>query len=1614
MAKFKKSIWSLAIGIVLCLTLVVGVVAGNGIVNFADAESEQAKQYNAIMTSFNNYDTSLLANEQRVEDYFTAQDLYDNQLTEEDKQNYLVVAAKARFDEIWVAVFKAPHDCLDRIVNELGGILDRETGVVYSDYATYTSVNNDYLALDSYQQEYVSSLEGFGKMAELKTELDLIMADINAVINSINVTLGEMITDGVVYADKATYDGIIEAYNNLDESAQVYVQENSTYSNVATVKDLLDKLFEKINKVITEINDELGAMLSRDGGVVFNDAYRNDEIIADYDALDEEAQEYVIAHSTFTNKADVANALTDILADMATVISEVDTELGGMIANEIKLSDEDRIDEIVANFEALDSTAKAYFQLPVDEQDYRNVQLYHYDYIATAQNAIDAIYDKLDAIVEDINSQIDAILVDGVALSEEEAYKTVQAQVDELPTTLTDADELAYVQNKIKNDELESIKTSLDAIKSRLDAIVKNINDQIDAILADEKVSFGEEEAYKTVQAQVDNLAVDGENILDEAELAYVKKSIKTTELAQIKTDLDAIHTRLQGVIDGINDQIDAILADGVALGEEDAYNTVQTQVNNLAVDNETILDEDELTFVKNSIKSTELASIKTALDEIKNKLDAIIKEINDAIDAILADEVVKLGEETAYTTVQDKVNKLPEELTDADELEYVQSAIKLEDLAKIKSDIEAIKERLDAIVADIDEDIAAIVGEDRYIALGEETAYNAIVSRLENIETEVRDNDADEAKYVRDNVNNDDLTYIDTSIKAIYTRLDSLVDEINDQIDAILADEVVTLSEKTTYDNIVNRLENLITNQDVRDEDEATYVRNKVDNEGLQTIKNGIDSIQSRLDAIVKEINDAIDAILVDGVALGEEGAYTTVQTRVDELSTELPDTAELEYVQSVIKSEELAGIGQEIQAIKDRLDAIVKNINDQIDAILADGQVTFDEKEAYETVADQVAKLAIDGTNIKDADELKYVQDRIKNTELNNIKTSLDAITGDLDAIIDNINNQIDAILEDGKVTLGEEDAYNAVVEDVNDLSELITDPNELKYVQDAIKSEELDDIGEQLQAIKDRLDKIADEINSDISDILTDGVKLSDEDAFDAVTERIDNLADEVEDADELEYVQNKINNDGLTTIGSELDSIYSKLNAIVEEINNAIKNILSDEDVRLAEEPAYDEVQARVDGLATELPDTDEFAYVDALINKDGLNRIETDINAIYERLDKLVAELNGKIDAIAEGGVTLSEEAEYNELVERIDNLLTNSEVRDQDELDYVNENLKSTELDLIGQEIDNIYNNLDETADKINDILDRNPNLNEDDFYTIQEIEDLYETLGDEEKTYLEDKIKDPYTYEDFKDLANKFLFYLYFKSATEELYSQVGEGYFTVEGYVLENALLSMYHNFDEVMKSMVASCYDKLMEIDLAYETADMLDYNKIKDELLASDAALEEAYKAADGALKTALEEAYKAADEALKTALEEAYEAADEKLKEALQQAISTTNSDLTNAYTAADEAIKNALETANEELRADYEADINELKAQIEELKKADKTNSDDIASLKKALTIATVVLAVVAAVLAICVIALFAKTKKLASANGASNQAETENEAETSDNSSENADNDKE
>ena len=1601
MAKIKKSIWSLAIGIVLCLTLVVGVVAGNGVVRSSNAESEQAKQYNAIMTSFNNYDTSLLADEQRVEDYFTAQDLYDNQLTEEDKQNYLVVAAKARFDEIWVAVFKAPHDCLDRIVNELGGILDRETGVVYSDYATYTSVNNNYLALDSYQQDYVGSLEGFGKMAELKTELDLIMADINAVINSINVTLGEMITDGVVYADKATYDGIIEAYNKLDESAQVYVQENSTYSNVATVKDLLDKLFEKINKVITEINDELGAMLSRDGGVVFNDAYRNDEIIADYDALDEEAQEYVIAHSTFTNKAEVANALTDILADMAIVISEVDTELGGMITSGIKLSDEDRIDEIVANFEALDSTAKAYFQLPVDEQDYRNVQLYHYDYIATAQNAIDAIYDKLDAIVEDINSQIDAILVDGVALSEEEAYKTVQAQVDELPTTLTDADELAYVQNLIKSTELAQIKSDIDAIYKRLQGVIDGINSQIDAILADEKVSFGEEEAFKTVQAQVDALKVDNENILDEAELAYVKKSIKTTELAQIKTDLDAIHTRLQGVIDGINDQIDAILADGVALGEEEAYKTVQTQVNNLAVDGENILDEDELTFVKNAIKSTELASIKTALDEIKNKLNTIIKEINDAIDAILEDEIVKLGEETAYTTVQDKVDKLPEELTDADELEYVQSAIKSEDLAKIKSDIEAIKERLDAIVADIDEDIAAIVGEDRYIALGEEAAYKAIVARLENIESEVRDADTDEVTYVRNNVNNDDLTYIKTSIDSIYTRLDDLVNQINAQITEILADDVVTLSEKTTYENIVNRLNNLLTNQEVRDEVEATYVRNKVDDDGLAKIKEGLNTIQSRLDGIVKEINDAIDAILVDGVALGEESAYTTVQTRVDGLAEELPDPAELAYVQSAIKSKELAGIGQEIQAIKDRLDAIVKNINDQIDAILADGQVTFDEKEAYETVADQVAKLAIDGTNIKDADELKYVQDRIKNTELSDIKTALDAITGNLDAIIDNINNQIDAILEDGKVTLGEEDVYNAIVDKVNGLDELITDPNELKYVQDAIKSEELDDIGEQLQAIKDRLDGIVDEINGDISDILADGVTLSDEDAFNAVSERIENLADEVEDEDELKYVTDKINNEGLTEIETALDSIYDKLDTIVEEINKVITDILADDDVRLAEEAAYDEVKARVDGLATELPDVDEFNYVDGLINKEGLNQIGTDIDAIYERLDALITELNGKIDAIAEGGVTLAEETAYNELVDRIDNLLVRSEVRDQDELDYVNANLKSTELDQIGQDIDDIYSSLDEAADKINDILDRNPELNEDDFYTIQEVEDFYDTLGDEEKAHLEDLINDPYTYEDFKDLANKFLFYLYFKSATEELYAQVGDGYFTVEGYVLENALLSMYHNFDEVMKSMVASCYDKLMEIDLAYETADMLDYNKIKDELLASDAALEEAYKAADGALKTALEEAYKAADE---------------KLKEALQQAISTTNSDLTNAYTAADEAIKNALETANEELRADYEADINELKAQIEELKKADKTNSDDIASLKKALTIATVVLAVVAAVLAICVVALFAKTKKLASANGASNQTETESESETesTDSTSENADNDKE
>ncbi len=163
-------------------------------------------------------------------------------------------------------------------------------------------------------------------------------------------------------------------------------------------------------------------------------------------------------------------------------------------------------------------------------------------------------------------------------------------------------------------------------------------------------------------------------------------------------------------------------------------------------------------------------------------------------------------------------------------------------------------------------------------------------------------------------------------------------------------------------------------------------------------------------------------------------------------------------------------------------------------------------------------------------------------------------------------------------------------------------------------------------------------------------------------------------------------------------------------------------------------------------------------------------------------------------------------------------------------------------------------------------------------------------------------------------------------------------------------------------------------------------------LSDALDTKEAALKEAYAAADTALKTAIENAYAAADTALEGKIKAAYEAAIATAKSELEGKLA----DQKTAYEAAIASARNELAAKDAELETkinNLTSELNSTKSALEAkdkeledmIKKVEKDLTEkydgEVKSLKDTITVISVIFGILIAACAACVVVLFVKKK---------------------------------
>ena len=577
----------------------------------------------------------------------------------------------------------------------------------------------------------------------------------------------------------------------------------------------------------------------------------------------------------------------------------------------------------------------------------------------------------------------------------------------------------------------------------------------------------------------------------------------------------------------------------------------------------------EELQAVIEDLK-TEIESGSADVDEIKNRLDVI-------------DSIIETLEQSDAAVD----GKITEAVNDAKaDMQAVIDALKLD----INADIADLQQQITANGGDLVGILASITEINQKLAILEtassavdgkiSTAVNDVKRELQGAITDLKDLLADEVQDLQEQI-----TANDTDIEGIresMTAIDQIIEALKE------ADKTLDANIGKAIDNAKKELKELIDTV-------SGNLQNTIDDLQDQITANDTDIADILLS--IEEINKTIEVLKTADETLDGKITKTVNDAKKD--------------------------LKELVDALSDRLDEEVKNLQDQItanDTDIADILLSIEEinktivalKTADETLDGKITKTINDAK--KDLQELiNALSDRLGKA-VEDLQKQIDSNDGDISNIMDELVliNQMIKLLEeadvtlDGKITKTVNDAKKDLQELINALEDRLE--KAVENLQDQIDSND-EDIEGILESIRDIRDLIAALVEADkaLDTKITETVKNAKEELQSAINALEDRLEKAVENLQ-----------DQITSNDEDIEGIQES----IREINRLIDLLeQADKDLDDKIDETKGELQNAIDKVAQDLVNA-EAALTEAIIAGD--EHLAVRINALNKAIDRAVA------------------------------------------------------------------------------------------------------------------------------------------------------------------------------------------------------------------------------------------------------------------------------------------------------------------------------------------------------------------------------------------------------
>ena len=627
-------------------------------------------------------------------------------------------------------------------------------------FTNNTSSSYDYLTVEKCPHTEISNgvcvhcnktIDGEAALKIAREELEKAKQSLNDAIakKADTATLTEEITKlntAIENAKKACNEYAAGEDTKLKEALEEEIANNKT-----TLQTAIDGAISKASSDLETAKQELQKQIDDNATGVSNNAQAISEAKKDYQAKIDAANNLITALQTKDGEQDteinnlktaLESAKTDLQTQITNAIAKASSELD-TAKQELQEQITQNATGITNNAQAI-ADAKKDYQAKIDaannlitglqtkdgEQDTEinnlktALESAKTDLQTQITNAISKASSELDTAKQELQKQIDdnATGVSNNAQAIADAKKDYQAKIDAANNLI------AGLQTKDgeQDTEINNLKTALDEAKADLNTKITN---------AIAKASEDLDTAKKALQDQIDANATGVSNnaqaIADAKEDYQTKINAANNLIAALQTndekqdtEIDNLKTALASAQTDLQTQITNAIAkasEDLIVAKKELQNQIDSNAAGISNNAQSIADakkdyQAKIDAANNLIsglqtkdgeQDTEIANLKTALDEAKEDLNtkitnAISKASSD-LDAAKAELNATLSTKADKETINEKIEQLNRAIENAKILSETSSNQKDEALkAELNNNINNTKAELEAIIASL------------------------------------------------------------------------------------------------------------------------------------------------------------------------------------------------------------------------------------------------------------------------------------------------------------------------------------------------------------------------------------------------------------------------------------------------------------------------------------------------------------------------------------------------------------------------------------------------------------------------------------------------------------------------------------------------------------------------------------------------------------------------------------------------------------------------------------------------------------------------------------------------------------------------------------------------